>query len=218
MTPCAKSRHSFELYSVMLLIPYPAQTEMFILGATLTAEEIYSMQKNCLRFYISLSKQILKRINFKDPVLKALQIIDPLSLGPSLVPLINIFPNLVGNMNIEDINEEWRLLLLHAFSEEEMTLEMFWQNVFKVKNSLGEHMYPHLRQFISSLLCLPHSSASTERVFSQMKLNKTAIRNCLNVETVSSILLIKEIMSEFEFENWVPPKEIINKYQKIKTN
>lgn len=41
------------------------------------------------------------------------------------------------------------------------------------------------------LLCLPHSSATVERVFSQTNLMKTKVRNSLNTETLIGMLHAK---------------------------
>lgn len=46
------------------------------------------------------------------------------------------------------------------------------------------------------LLILPHSSASMERIFSAINLNKTKTRNRLNSETLSGILHTKNLINE----------------------
>jgi len=43
---------------------------------------------------------------------------------------------------------------------------------------------------------LPHTSACVERIFSQLSLIKTKLRNKLAVETCSSIILSKQLMAE----------------------
>ena len=59
------------------------------------------------------------------------------------------------------------------------------------------------------VLCLPHSNADAERVFSSIDLNKTETRNALHLDgTLSSIMTIKMAASEpcYRFE---PPAEVL---------
>lgn len=46
------------------------------------------------------------------------------------------------------------------------------------------------------LFSLPHSSATVERVFSQMNLNKTKVRNALREKTLNGILHSKEVLGD----------------------
>jgi hypothetical protein len=61
--------------------------------------------------------------------------------------------------------------------------------------------------------CLPHSSASAEKIFSQLNLIKTKTRNRLLIQTCASLLHAKDIL-RLRGENcftWKPPK-IMHKY------
>ena len=44
---------------------------------------------------------------------------------------------------------------------------------------------------MKKLLCFPHSSASVERVFSQVNLMKTKVRNSLNTDSFNGMLHAK---------------------------
>ena len=52
----------------------------------------------------------------------------------------------------------------------------------------GSETFPNLSSFCLKLLCLPHSSATVERVFSTVNRMKTKSRNRLNAETLSGLL------------------------------
>lgn len=181
-----------------------SKAEMMILNGELYESEVKDIKHHCQESYIILCKQILKRINFEDPVLSGVQTLNPSSLGESLLKLIRFFPNFVKD--VEDLEAEWKLLILDGFLRKEKSLEAFWHSVFCLKNALGQIMYPHLKDFVGALLSLPHSSAITERVFSQTKLVKSVCRNKLKVSTVNSLMLVKEIVSQNGFKNWVPPR------------
>lgn len=63
-----------------------------------------------------------------------------------------------------------------------------------MKRGNGEMAYPCLRHFVFSLFCLPHSSATVERTFSAVNLNKTKIRNRLSTSTLEALLRSKEYL------------------------
>jgi hypothetical protein len=65
----------------------------------------------------------------------------------------------------------------------------FWKQVNKTKNALGQPMFPNLMILRKVILCLPHSSAVAERVFSQLSLTKSPIRNRLTITTCSKNIL-----------------------------
>eukprot|EP01061_Rhynchopus_euleeides_P012314 TRINITY_DN21963_c0_g1_i1.p2 TRINITY_DN21963_c0_g1~~TRINITY_DN21963_c0_g1_i1.p2 ORF type:complete len:121 (-),score=19.99 TRINITY_DN21963_c0_g1_i1:27-389(-) len=57
-----------------------------------------------------------------------------------------------------------------------------------VKNPAGRARYPTLRKLMLIGLCLPLVSVECERVFSRLKLLKTALRNCLSDKSLGAIL------------------------------
>lgn len=52
--------------------------------------------------------------------------------------------------------------------------------------------YKSVSQFSLNLLILPHSSVDCERIFSQVNLIKTKIRNSLSNESINGTLLAKQ--------------------------
>ena len=71
---------------------------------------------------------------------------------------------------------------------EKANIEDFWINCLKLEKT-NKCVF-----FVIKLLCLPSSNACVERIFSALKLNKTDIRNKLEIDTVEAILLIKEYL------------------------
>lgn len=163
----------------------------------LDKQALDSFRLRCLDFYIEGASQILQRFNLKDPVLTNLKALDPqnviMKTIPSIAPVVANFPNLVAETSINEIDSEWRLL-----RNTELNVEMagsaytFWQNVANLKKGDNTPMFPLLANFMKRLLCLPHSSASVERVFSQVNLMKTKVRNSLNTETLNGMLHAKK--------------------------
>ena len=55
----------------------------------------------------------------------------------------------------------------------------------------GEQIFSNLATFMKSLLCIPHSKASSERTFSMVLKTRTESRNSLHNDTVSVLLSSK---------------------------
>ena len=58
-----------------------------------------------------------------------------------------------------------------------------------ITDGCGEIKFPILGYFVKSLLCLPHSNADVERIFSQVTLIKTKKWNRLKTTTLGSLIM-----------------------------
>lgn len=186
----------------------------------LTDEELLNFRKNCLNFLIESCQQIYKRFDFKNKsvvILKELVIISPSEVlskkHMSIAPLAVLFPSLVPNNELNDIDREWRSLRnIDLTGFENLNIEEFWVKISKLKLGDESLLCPTLSRFVFNLFSLPHSSATVERVFSQINLNKTKIRNKLSTETLTGIMHTKVLMKigncyDFEINN-----ELLNQF------
>ncbi|KAB0790539.1 hypothetical protein PPYR_15060 [Photinus pyralis] len=173
-------------------IYFGANAELYLSNLNendITNNDLHSFRLRCLDFYIELCTEIRRRFNFKDKHLNFISNFVPkVALSKlSLTEGFTLFPDI--NLNYDIVNQEWQLLSeskeLHKHSH---NLEEFWSAVNVTKNELGEPIYGNLMELVTVGLITPHSSATVERVFSQMFLIKTDIRNSLLVETVEAIL------------------------------
>jgi len=71
----------------------------------------------------------------------------------------------------------------------------FWNVVVYLNDGNGNVMFPFLSKFINFLIILLHSSASVERIFSCINLNKTKVRNRLSTESLIELLHSKNILN-----------------------
>ena len=70
------------------------------------------------------------------------------------------------------------------------------------KRGDNEPMYLHMSSFMLNLLCLPHSSATVERVFSSINRMKNKLRNKLSTETLCGLLHSKRLISGANCHNF----------------
>lgn len=74
----------------------------------------------------------------------------------------------------------------------------FWAAVGKYEDAAGERAFSLLASYALRILCLPISNADVERVFSQVNLIKTDLRNRMSQELLSSILYIRSSLRCYE--------------------
>ena len=74
-----------------------------------------------------------------------------------------------------------------------MDASEFWKKQLSIKkvNSQSEYEYPNLIKVVGYCMTLPNSNAIVERLFSQVRLIKTDIRNSLKTTSIVSLLHIK---------------------------
>ena len=68
---------------------------------------------------------------------------------------------------------------------------LFWKAQLSTLKSDDSPAYPNLTKLIGAALSLPHFNAAVERIFSQLRLIKTDIRNCLSCPNLGSLLHTK---------------------------
>lgn len=164
---------------------------------------IEDFRKRCLAFYTEAALQIMKRFPLSDTTMQNLEALDPSNVKhrsiPSLAPLMAAFPSLVTNETVQAVDTEWRLLQntdLDIQAQAGVTPIKFWIGVRDVKSGDNTPLFPHLSQFILSLLILPHSSATVERIFSAINRMKTKYRTRLSSSTITGMLHTKRFLSQ----------------------
>lgn len=172
-----------------------------VLGAQISHHEIEFFRLRCLDFYLEGCQQIINRFPLKNNILKEFEFLNPeeVKLGniSSLVNIAALFPNLIKDTDLQSLDTEWRLLRnLKDIKDYENNMETFWLKIKRLKYGDDSPMFPFLGKFITHLLCLPHSSANVERVFSAVNLIKTKQRNKLNTKSINGLLHTKRYIGK----------------------
>jgi hypothetical protein len=112
---------------------------------------------------------------------------------PNLLPILKEFSRFVSSGSYQSIDDEYRKLPLHReLPDDSLQIDIFYNHILNIKNEGGEYLFKHLATFVLNILCLPHSNAECERVFSKINLIKTNSRNRLLIETVSGTVLASQ--------------------------
>ncbi|XP_046867136.1 uncharacterized protein LOC124460436 [Drosophila willistoni] len=146
----------------------------------------------CTEFLISLIDELRKRLPENYQILKQIDIfsVDKIlnAKKGSVIQILNLFKLPVTQ--IEELILQYNTIHLLKWENTDCTLK-FWAEANNYVDSGGNHRFKSLATFVLSLLSLPWSNAEVERVFSQMNIVKSKLRNSMNIDTLNSILHIR---------------------------
>ena len=154
---------------------------------------VLRVKQACQDFLIEVIKQIRSRFDMKTPIFRWVEFLIPsndVECSPSLPHELFTFPYLADVADLVSADLEWRKQSLEESTElapDESSI-VFWQKRLNAKNMDGSLKYPNLRKIVISMMSLPFSNASVERIFSLLNLIKTQSRNALKRETLVGLM------------------------------
>lgn len=130
---------------------------------------------------------------------------------PNLDPLLQLRPQLTnfGDHNEKnDINKEWALLSsIENLPDEIKTedkVERFWNKIYNYKDASGNFLFRKLGVFMMKYLIIPHSNATSERVWSRLKRQKTYKRASLKFASIRAIMLSYQYIADVGLDEFEP--------------
>jgi len=84
------------------------------------------------------------------------------------------------------------------WEKKEQTFE-FWSEAFNFRDAGQNTVFEQLALFAPHVLSLPFSNAAVERVFSQMNIVKTNLRNKMGLKSLNAILSIRLDFKMFNY-------------------
>lgn len=152
--------------------------------------------KTFQHFILQVLKELKNYLPFDDIVLSKISTLDPEnSVFQDWIDLVKSFPNIVkpGEFHLfYDQISSWMMEISNLKKKKKDYIEEKKFNIlaFFEDNKISAD-FPLVCRLSKALLSLPHSSAAVERVFSKLKLIKNERRNCLDNDTLESLLITK---------------------------
>lgn len=198
---------------------YGAAVNKTIIENEIPPEKLDFFRKRALEFYIEACSQILKRFPLKNNNLELLNFLEPSVVKngsiSSLSPVVIKFEFLVNSANLQELDMQWRMLRnMQELNSLPDDVESFWKEIRKITAGDGTETFEELSNFAFNILCLPHSSANVERIFSKVNLIKSKQRNALNTETLNGLLHCKEIVEIQNCYDFVIRESMLSKMNK----
>ncbi|KRG03830.1 uncharacterized protein Dmoj_GI25655, isoform B [Drosophila mojavensis] len=184
---------------------------------SLDKEHKLAFLKRSQLFLIELCAQLKKRLPLQDNFLKMLSFLDPNDFNnqncQSLFKLYQRFPDFVNDPQI--IDNEYRTMktddMVKMLLTKNLNCDTFWYELSQLKDINDCYKYSNISKFAQSMLILPVSNASCERIFSQINLIKTKNRNRFQNINVSHILHVKQSLRENGCNNFKPNEQMLCK-------
>lgn len=151
-----------------------------------------NLRQRCLNFTLKLVSELRSRLPINFNILEKVSLFSVeetlKAVKPSLIDIAQEFR--VDAATMDRLMSQWRNIVHIKWERTSSTVE-FWNEVIDYKDAAGNNPFADLSQLAISLLSLPHSNAEIERVFSQMNIVKTKLRNRLSIKTLNAILYVR---------------------------
>lgn len=166
--------------------------EQILLSSESSEENKQQLKQRCLKFLQVLLKQLQQRIPKNIDVLEKVSLISIKNalqcINDPLTPLAELL--LLDGSTIDKINVQWANLNSVKWIEKSNTIS-FLGEVFNYTDASGLNPFTELFSLAIRLLVLPWSNAEVERLFSQMNIVKTKLRNRMGPKLLDSILTVR---------------------------
>lgn len=177
------------------------QTPKFVSSVDMTT----GIRLRCRTFLIVLRQEIKKRFDFNNNLWMLTQYLHPRQVMgltartnmPSLRDLMNELPRISNIYDKQAVDNEWRSAKFYKFPDHLKDLKndicLFYAHLMTLADGMGNFQYRALATFALNVLSLPTSNADVKRLFSKVNFIKRKQRNCLQMNTVKSLMALSEI-------------------------
>lgn len=91
------------------------------------------------------------------------------------------------------IESQWSSIHLLKWNELNDTIK-FWTEAHNYRDACRSNPFEELSNFVLQILMIPHSNADVERVFSNMNIVKSKLRNKMQLPMLTAILRIRSAL------------------------
>jgi hypothetical protein len=159
----------------------------------IVGQEKENLKSRCISFLIALANQLKNSLPDNVKILErmsAFSVTECLKASKLPITDVALYYGKKDAITIAQIELEWENIH-HVRWEEKQDTEKFWIEVINYRDASGQNPFENLVDLAFKILCLPHSNADIERVFSQMNLIKTKLRNKIKLQLLNNILHIR---------------------------
>lgn len=178
-------------------------TEKFMQEKNMDVEKIKKIKVAAKSFYKTAAKYIRDKLPLEDKVLQNGEAFDisrlQYSSFDSLRYFVERFDALKPKCSMDNLRKQWDSLCIEELPSEILNLQRAdaqWGKVAELKGTTGERKYKDVASLALSVLCIPHSNAQCERVFSNVRKIRTDFRASMKADTLEAICIMKMHMQE----------------------
>ena len=168
-------------------------------------------------FWIAAVKYAIKKLPFNNKLLGSVSWMLPLKqdleLENQVLSVATELPQVVAMEQRSTLREQFIDYFTYQLPSPITSITdiaLYWYRVGKIIDVSGDIRYPLLGKLAKAILVIPNSNADVERMFSQMGLNKTKLRNSLGTETPTALLRLLMNAQE-QCYSFTPANELLEK-------
>ncbi|KZC14946.1 hypothetical protein WN55_08221 [Dufourea novaeangliae] len=131
----------------------------------MTEADVHSFRENCLRFHVTVSNEIRKRLPHDHQflkqlsVLKASNVFGTINRKSACQDLVAVAQRL-GNFDTTELQKEWNLLYVKTSklvrdNWAKLAFDDMWVNICELENPQKSLLFPTLRSLLNTVRCLP---------------------------------------------------------------
>ncbi|KAK8372256.1 hypothetical protein O3P69_015596 [Scylla paramamosain] len=184
---------------------------------------VHTVKKHGRDFLMKLLQELQQRLPSNINHLQSLDALTPetvLGVRKPRLQELSFLPKYSGD--IGKLDGQWQRLATVSWPKDVINdSEKFWLTVHSHQDASGERDFKEVGQFALSMLSLPISNASVERVFSQMNLIKNKLRNRMQHKSLENTLHVRAFMNRNNMccREFDPTQEMLSMFTKdIYTN
>ena len=156
------------------------------------------------RYYIQITKCLLKNVSLRNTILAYLRFLGPLSrniisekqikrIAKKLPPSCHL-----KESDIDSISIEWKQLVLEEipaeWTKDDVPIDTYWTNVFNIKVN-SQIKYPNIKRVVTCCFSFAEANAAVERHFSQLGRIISKDRNRLDECTIKGLMSVKSTLT-----------------------
>lgn len=183
----------------------------------LSTNDVKLFRETCKMFWIAAAEYAIKKLPFNNKLLGNISWMLPLKqdleLENQVLGVAADLPQVIPVEQKSALREEFIDYCTYQLPSPITSITditSYWYQIGKLTDIAGEVRYPRLCTLAKAVLVIPHSNADVERMFSQMGLNKTKLRNSLGTETLTALLRL-QMNSQEPCYNFTPGNELLEK-------
>ena len=202
-----------------------AETRIHLRLVKLTSEEETTFYQSIREFFMAACDYIIKKLPVNDPLLHHAEVADVKVRSNQKFCSVEYFIDKLSMALVSDtasdknsMKDQLEVQFAHYQIEnlspditEAERIDITWNMIAKIKGTDGKPKYSELSKLMLGILVIPHSNADSERIFSQVRKNRTETRPNLSVSTLSSLMVVKTYMTSTDkkcYEHTYTPKQL----------
>lgn len=119
--------------------------------------------ERCREFFVTAAMEIRQRFPLDDSVIKSLKVVDPAVSRIEFPSLAVRFPNLIPTSQLQQLDDEWRLLGCSSLplQKEILPIDRFWGRLSKITDGAGEPKFAT----VAGVFCHCHIQMQIQKGF-----------------------------------------------------